>query len=224
MTWLLAISLVESFSEVADRAAGLGYWAVLLVVAGDGVFPLLPGETTIVAAAVLASAGRLDLELVILAGAAGAVLGDSAAYWIGRAGSEPIRRFVTRFAGGDRLAAAERMVARRGPALVFVGRFLPGLRIAINLSAGAGQMRYPKFLLFDVLGAVVWSTQAALIGFFAGRAFADQIWVAFVVALVVAGAIGGAIALQERRRVRREKRAADNAKSGLSAESPGGAP
>ena len=61
----------SNFSQFAEDAAAYGYWAVLLVVAGDGVFPLLPGETAIVAAAVLAADGALSLPLVILAGAVG---------------------------------------------------------------------------------------------------------------------------------------------------------
>ena len=144
----------------------------------------------IVAAAVLAAEGSLSLPLVILAGAAGAVIGDSSAYWIGRGGGGPIKRFVTRFAGAERLEAAERMVRRQGPALVFVGRFLPGIRIAINLSCGAGQMAYPRFLFFDLLGGLVWAAQAALLGYFAGKAFADQLWVAFVVAFGVTLIVG----------------------------------
>jgi membrane-associated protein len=202
-------SIAASFADIAEDAAAYGYWAVMLVVAGDGVFPALPGETAIVAAAVLASTGSLTLPLVVLAGAAGAVAGDSSAYWIGRTGGGPIRRTVARLAGADRLQAAERMVRRQGPALVFVGRFLPGIRIAINLSCGAGQMSYPRFLLFDVMGACVWATQAALLGYFAGRAFADQIWVAFLVAFAVTAAVGGLVALKERQRVRRERAAAE---------------
>lgn len=205
---LAAASIFDSVSQLADDAARYGYWAVLLVVAGDGVFPALPGETAIVAAAVLAADGGLSLPLVILAGAAGAVIGDSCAYWIGRRGGGPIKRFVVRVAGADRLEAAERMVQRQGPVLVFVGRFLPGIRIAINLSCGAGGMAYPRFLAFDVLGAIVWSTQAALLGYFAGKAFADQPWVAFVVAFGVMALVGGAVAIKERQRVRRERAAA----------------
>lgn len=202
---VIVASIFDSFNDIADWAARVGYPAVALVVAGDGVFPILPGETSIVAAAVLASSGRLELPLVILAGAVGAVVGDSAAYWIGRGGGGPIRRFVTRTAGAERLALAERMVERQGAALVFVGRFLPGIRIGINMSCGAGLMRYRRFLLFDSLGAIVWSTQAALIGFFAGRAFADQIWVAFIVAFGVTLLVGGLIGIRERRRIRRER-------------------
>ena len=120
--------LFQAVERFAEDAAGYGYWAVMLVVAGDGVFPLLPGETAIVAAAVLAADGGLSLPLVILAGAVGAVIGDSTAYWIGRGGRGPIRRWLVRMAGEDRLIAAERMVRRHGAVLVFVGRFLPGLR------------------------------------------------------------------------------------------------
>jgi len=205
---IAAASILDNFNEVADWAARVGYWAVALVVAGDGVFPALPGETAIVAAAVLAAQGRLSLPLVILAGAVGAVIGDTAAYWAGRGGGGPIRRTVARLAGEGRLEAAERMVQRQGPALVVAGRFLPGLRIGINMSCGAGQMRYPRFLLFDAMGAVVWSTQAALIGFFAGKAFADRIWVAFVVAFAVTAAVSSFVALKERQRIRRERAAA----------------
>lgn len=208
MLVLPPLALLASVQEFADQAAAYGYWAVLLVVAGDGVFPLLPGETAIVAAAVLAADGSLNLPLVILAGAVGAVIGDSSAFWIGRAGGGPITRFVSRVAGEERLTAAQRMVARQGAALVFVGRFLPGIRIAINLSCGAGQMRYRRFLLFDSLGAIVWSTQAALLGYFAGKAFADQIWVAFVVAIGITLLVGGVVALREKVRVRREAEAA----------------
>lgn len=204
----LALNVFGSIAEFGEDAAALGYWAVLLVVAGDGVFPVLPGETAIVAAAVLAANGSLSLTLVILAGAAGAVIGDSCAFAIGRAGGGPIKRKVARFAGADRLEAAERMVHRQGAALVVVGRFLPGIRIAINMSCGAGQMPYRRFLLFDTIGAIFWSAQAAFLGFFAGKAFADQPWVAFVVAFAVTGIVGGFVTVKERRRVRRENAAA----------------
>lgn len=209
IAWAQGASILDSFSAFAEDAAAYGYWAVLLVVAGDGVFPALPGETAIVAAAVLAADGSLSLPLVIAAGAAGAMIGDSAAFWIGRAGGGPIKRFVTRVAGLERLEAAERMVQRQGPALVFVGRFLPGIRIAINLSCGAGQMAYPRFLAFDALGAAFWSGQAALLGYFAGKAFAGQLWVAFVVAFGVTALVGLVVALKERQRVRRERAEAE---------------
>ena len=69
-------------------------------------------------------------------------------------------------------------------------------------------MDYRRFLFFDMIGAVLWATQAALLGYFAGKAFADQLWVAFVVAFAVTGIVGGFITIKERRRVRQENAAA----------------
>lgn len=201
----LAGSILDAFTGLADSAATYGYPAIALVVAGDGLFPLLPGETVIVAGAVLAAMGDLSLTLVILAGMIGAMIGDWTAFWIGRAGEGPIKRALSRVAGAERVAAAERMVDRQGSALVFIGRFLPGLRIGVNLSCGAGRMSFRRFFIFNALGAACWSTLAALLGFFAGRAFADQPWVAFAIAFAVTLIVGGLIAIRERARVRRER-------------------
>lgn len=192
------------FQSIGDWAADYGYMAIFLVVAGDGIFPILPGETSIIAGAVFAAEGDLTLWGVIVIGAIGAVVGDSLAYWIGRGGATGIRRAVTRMAGQHRTHSAERLVQRHGPALVFTGRFLPGIRIGINMACGAGRMSYPRFLLFDAAGAICWSVQAALIGYFAGKAFANQVWVALVVALGVAAIVALIVIARERRMIARE--------------------
>jgi membrane-associated protein len=219
MTFASITRVIDFFTGLADTAASWGYWAIGLVVAGDGVMPFFPGETAIVAGSVLAAEGTLNLWLVILVGWLGAIAGDSTAYWIGRSGKGPIRRRVAKWAGQGTLGAAERMVQRRGPALVFVGRFLPGLRIGVNLSCGAGQMGYGRFVAFNAMGALVWSAQAALLGFFAGKAFASQPWVAFAVAFVITILVAGGIGIVERRRIRRERAAA--VKEGVTHEDAG---
>lgn len=193
------------FASIGEWAAEYGYITIFLVVAGDGIFPILPGETSIIAGAVFAAEGDLLLWAVVLVGALGAVVGDSLAYWAGRAGGSWIRRSLVRMVGEKRTRTAEGMVRRQGPALVFVGRFLPGIRIGINLACGAGQMSYGRFLLFDAAGALLWSLQAALIGYFAGKAFANQVWVALAVAIGVAIAVGFVVLMRERRMVAREE-------------------
>lgn len=198
-------SALGFFDQFVDWATEHGYWAIVSIVAGDGVFPLFPGETVIVTGGTLAATGHLSLLGVIIAGAVGAIIGDSAAYWLGRAGGEAIRNFFSRVAGHDRVVAAERMVARRGAALVFVGRFLPGIRLAINLSCGAGQMAYKRFIIFDSLGALVWSTQAAVLGYVFGRSFEERPWIGLLIALGIALLVGGIVALRERKHIQHEK-------------------
>ena len=198
-----ALTGIGYFNRMADWAADYGYLAIIAVVAGDGVLPLFPGETVIITGGNIAANGELSLTIVILAGMIGAMIGDSAAYWLGRAGGTRIRNFLSRGAGRARVAAAERMVQRRGPMLVVVGRFLPGIRLAINLSCGAGQMDYKRFFAFNALGALLWSAQAAALGYLFGKSFEDQPWVGLLVALGVAGVVGGIVAIRERRHIAR---------------------
>lgn len=193
------------FDRLTEWATDHGYFAIVAIVAGDGVFPLFPGETVVVTGGTLASTGRLSLIGVILAGMVGAIIGDSSAYWLGRAGGEPIRRFFAKVAGHDRVLAAERMVQRRGPVLVFVGRFLPGIRLAINLSCGAGQMDFRRFIVFDSLGALLWSAQAATLGYIFGKSFESRPWIGLLIALGVAMVVAGLVTVRERKHIQHEK-------------------
>ena len=78
-----------------DQSPALSYLAIFLLIAGDAVVPILPGETTLNTASVLASQGELVLALVIVAGALGAIVGDSTLYWIARSGPGGIRNRLT---------------------------------------------------------------------------------------------------------------------------------
>lgn len=191
------------FDRAGDWAADHGYPAIAAIVAGDGVIPLFPGETAVVAGGNFAEQGKLWLFGVIVAGFVGAIVGDNIAYWLGRAGGESIHRFFRRVAGSERVAAADRMVQDRGAVLVAAGRFLPGIRLAINLSCGAGNMSWKKFATFNALGAAVWSAQAALLGYAFGTLFEEQKWLGLLVAIGIAVFIGGAVAMFEHRKVKR---------------------
>lgn len=190
---------------LGDTVAKWGFIGIMLVVAGDGIFPILPGETAIVAGAVLAAQGNGHLLLVIAAGIIGAILGDSVAFWIGRWGAGPIQRFMERTIGHERYVAAEEMVQRNARPLVVGGRFLPGLRIAVNMACGSGHLTYPRWLGYESLGATLWASQAALLGYFAGKAFASQAWVAFVVAFGVTAVVAVVIGRREHRMRRRHQ-------------------
>lgn len=198
-------SVLGAMDSVANWAEHNGYPAISLIVALDGVIPIFPGETVVVAGGNLAGQGSLSLIAVIIAGMIGAMIGDSTAYWLGRAGGDRIDRWLMKVAGPDRLEAAQHMVQRRGPVLVTAGRFLPGIRIAINFTAGAGHMTYRRFLIFNSLGALIWATQATVLGYVFGKQFEDRPWIGLTIAVAIAVAIGGLVALYEHRKVKRER-------------------
>jgi membrane-associated protein len=192
----------ESFKEyVSDSVWTYPY--LFAVSALDVLIPIVPSETSVILAGVLAGTGDLFLLPVILVAAAGAIVGDNTCYLIGRkAGPWVVRRF---FAGErkKRIDWAEEQVTERGPYLIVVGRFIPGGRTVITLSCGLLEMRWRRFILFDVAAGLVWASYAALLGYFGGRAFEESPLKGFLIAFAIALAITGAVELYRWLRKRR---------------------
>ena len=186
--------MLESFTDYVSGSPWT-YAFIFLISALDVVFPVVPSETSVILAGVLASSGDLVLFAVILVAAAGAILGDNLSYWIGRkAGPWIVRRFFT----GERqkrIDWAEKQVEERGGYFILVGRFIPGGRTAITLACGLLEMRWRKFIVWDVAAGLMWASYAALLGYFGGRAFEESPLKGFAVAFAVALALTGAIEL-----------------------------
>lgn len=138
----------------------------------------LPGEATLIAFAVLASEGDYDIRWVIVAAAAGAIIGDNLGYWlIGRLGGRALfERWGWLRMYRDRvLPRAELLMTRHGGAAVFFGRFVSILRYTVAWIAGLSRMSWPKFLFWNAAGGIVWATGVALIAYYLGRAAIDAI-------------------------------------------------
>ena len=140
------------FESLTDFVSGSPWTYVFLfaVSALDVLIPLVPSETSIILAGVLASSGDLMLVLVIVFAACGAIVGDNVCYWIGRTVGH---RLVERFFKGERhkqVEWAHKQVEERGGYLIIIGRFIPGGRTAVTLSCGMLEMPWHRFLLFDV--------------------------------------------------------------------------
>jgi membrane protein DedA with SNARE-associated domain len=84
-------------------------------------------------------------------------------------------------------------VQERGGYLILVGRFIPGGRTAVTLACGLLEMRWHRFIRFDVAAGLMWASYAALLGYFGGKAFEESPLKGFAVAFVVALAITGGI-------------------------------
>lgn len=178
------------------------YAAILAIAALDSVVPLVPSETTLVSAGVLAGAGDLDIAFVIAAGAVGAFAGDSGAYTLGRLTRPRLeRRIAASEKAAKRRAWAERTLERHGGVVILVARFVPGGRSAATLTAGLVRMRLARFLPYAAFAGLAWAAFAGLLGYAGGRTFEDHPHVAFAAAFGAAGAV--ALALEGGRRWRR---------------------
>ena len=138
---------------------------VAAVVALESMGVPLPGETTLVTAALYAGTTHdLHIGAVVAAAALGAIAGDSAGYWIGRRfGQRLLVRYgrLIRIDAG-RLRLGQYLFARHGGKVVFFGRFVALLRALAAILAGTNGMRWPRFLAFNAAGGVCW---ASLFGF-----------------------------------------------------------
>lgn len=166
----------------------------------------LPGEIVLVSAALLSSQHELAVSPIGVGAAAiiGAVIGDSTGYAIGRRLGLPLfdrlgRRFPNHFGPGH-VMFAERLFDRWGARAVFFGRFIALLRIFAGPLAGALKMRYARFLLANVSGALCWAGGTTALVYYAGMAAERWLtrfsWIALIVA-VVCGVVA-AILLRER--------------------------
>jgi membrane protein DedA with SNARE-associated domain len=148
-----------------------GYLAVGFLIFVEDFGVPAPGETVLIAAAVYAGAGRLNIVAVGVVGFVAAVLGDNIGYAIGRFGG---RTLVLRFGRyvrltEERLARAESFFARHGGKIVIVARFIEGLRQANGIIAGITRMHWLRFVAFNSLGAALWVATWTSVGYLAGN-------------------------------------------------------
>ena len=155
-----------------------GLWVVFIVVLLEvGGLPFIPGETALVAAAVIASQGHGSIAATISLAAAAAIVGATIAYVVGRVwgrsllGVWPWFERVTK-PGVDR---SERFFDRHGSKAVFLGRFLPLLRATLGWMAGVGRMNAVRFMIWNIVGGVTWACAIGFLAFFGGRAAADAV-------------------------------------------------
>jgi membrane-associated protein len=199
---MIAAFLGDFFDGLSDLSASPWFLlAILLVAFFDSVIPLVPSETMVIIGGVAAGQGEQYLPLVLLCGAAGAFLGDNAAYQLGVSAEGFLRRTLFRGPKGERrLQWASRQLETRGGVLLLTARFIPGGRTAITVSSGVTRQRRRRFMLWDAVACTVWSTYASLLGFVGGKTFEDNHTLAFVVAF--AAAVGVTVIIEVIRHLR----------------------
>lgn len=188
--------MFHQFTDLVANASGWAY-AILFVLAFlDALVPIVPSETSVITAGVVASAGDLSLPLVILFAAAGAFAGDNTSYFVGaRYGTRINDRFFQSEKAKGRIAWAQRQVEERGGELIVIARFIPAGRTVVTLSAGTLGYPWRRFVVFDAIAASIWAVYAALLGYLGGHAFEAQPWKGLLLAFAIAFAVTGAVEL-----------------------------
>ncbi len=164
-----------------------------------------PGETALVAAAVLASQGKLQIWLVIVIGVCSAIIGDNIGYWLGRRYGRSVfmasgpflhhRVHAVRYGDG--------FFKRHGAKAVFLGRWIALVRFATAWLAGINRMPIKRFFFWNAFGGITWGITYGLVGYYGGKAAAHVLAQAGLVGLGVMVAMFVAFVITVRRRERR---------------------
>ncbi len=208
----------DAFTELSEwiEDTSAAWWFPLIVFSVallDSVFPVVPGETTVIAGGVAAGAGEQNLAIIILAGALGAFLGDNLAYTIGHRFKGRVRSWAERKpARIARLDGAALQIRKRGGLLLITARFIPGGRTILTISSGITDQPRRWFAFWVGVAGIIWASYAAILGYVFGQAFEDDhtlaFWLAFGTALGITLLVELIRWVRDRRRAGRDAEAA----------------
>lgn len=199
---------------IVNQFGGWSYlilFAIIFIETGLVIFPFLPGDSLIFAAAAMAANPRYGLNVwfVYLVVALAAVLGDSANYEIGvrmaHAGEK--HAWFNKLINQKNRLAAEKFFERHGSITIVVGRFIPFIRTFVPFISGGSKMHYRTFITYNVIGGLLWTGLFTIIGFFFGNIpFVRDHFSMIVVAIILVSVVPIAIvALKKRITLKREK-------------------
>jgi len=199
------------FESIVDAVSGSNwsYLIVFAIAAIDAFFPVVPSEATAIAAGVVAGTGGLRVEIVILAAAAGALLGDNITFFGGHFLGERLdRRFFQGEKAKKRVDWARRTLDERGPYLIVVARFIPGGRTVTMFTAGFVEtFPWRRFVVFDLIACAIWGSYAVLLGYLGGRTFEEEPWKGLLLAFGIAVAVTAVVEAVRHLRARRSAHA-----------------
>ena len=187
--------------------AQTAYLICFLFVWFDAVIPIFPGETTLSAASTLAAEGDLELQYVMLAGALGAIVGDSSLFWIARKTRSRVESQLDRALENPKIKAAWRSLDRSPGLLIVAGRYVPGMRFAVNASMGLSDMPYRRFLPWSILGGVLWSVYTCALAYKVATTLAGYPLASVVISSLITTAAIAAIFVVVRRKSRKAQAA-----------------
>ena len=193
--------MLAALLDVNHLVQTAGYPLLFVLVMSESAGVPIPGEASLIAAAVLASQGKLQIGLVIALAATAAIVGDNIGYMIGRKGGRWLLERPGAFQRQRQevLRVGEPFFEVHGPKAVFFGRFLLGLRIWASWLAGATRMRWHVFALWNALGGIAWASAIGLIAYLLGSSAGNAIEAFGIYGLVaVLIAIVGGLVLHRR--------------------------
>ena len=164
------LSVLQQFLHDYDKLTYGILFLVIFVETGFIIMPLLPGDSLLFAVGLLASTtGKLDVTIVIPLLIVAALLGDNVNYFVGSKFGDYVKsKEKILFLKREYIEQTEKFYEKHGGIAVILARFMPIIRTVAPFVAGAGSMKYAKYIFNCIVGAVLWVTSITLLGYFLG--------------------------------------------------------
>lgn len=155
--------------SIVQAAGYTGLTAIVFAESGLLIGFFLPGDSVLFAAGFLASQGVLNIYILLPILFLAAVIGDNVGYTFGfRLGPKIFKREESLFFQKENLVKAQSFFDKHGGKTIIIARFIPVVRTFAPILAGVGKMRYKTFLVYNLIGAVLWAVGLLLLGYFLG--------------------------------------------------------
>lgn len=172
-TTLVAVDLLSPDKLLATFGM-IGLFAVIFAESGLLFGFFLPGDSLLFTAGLLASQGKLNLPIILVGCFVAAVAGDQVGFAFGRrVGPAIFRRPDSRFFKRENVVRAQAFFDRHGPRTIVLARFVPIVRTFVPVMAGVGEMAYRTFVIYNVLGGLLWAVGVTLLGYGLGEVVPD---------------------------------------------------
>jgi membrane protein DedA with SNARE-associated domain len=168
----MVTKLLESLGKlIIIIISSTGYFGVFFLMALESMIAPIPSELVMPFAGFLAADGRFSFTMVVVSSSLGSIVGSLISYYMGKYGGNPlvIKFGKYLFLDVSDLKKTEAWFARRGEKTIFISRFIPVVRHLISIPAGIGKMNLPRFCIYTVIGATLWNTFLAYLGYVLGQ-------------------------------------------------------
>ncbi len=192
---------------LAEVSPAWAYVLTFLFVWFDAVIPIFPGETTLSAASTIAAGGGLTLGLIMLAGALGAVVGDTSLFWIARMNKAKMQPHLDKALENPKVRIAWESLERSPGLLIVAGRYVPGMRFAVNASMGLSKIAYRRFLGWSILSGVLWSVYTCALAYWVSTTLSGFPLASLVISSLITSGALAAVYFVEKHKIRKAKRA-----------------
>lgn len=185
----LILHLDEYLSQIVGAYGGLTYailFAIVFAETGLVITPFLPGDSLLFAAGAISSLGSLNVGLVWFLLLVAAIVGDTVNYWVGHFfGQKIVDNPKIKFINQEHIDKTEKFFKKYGGKTIILARFVPIVRTFAPFVAGVGSMEYKKFILYNVVGGMLWVSLFTFAGYFFGNIPAIQDNFHFVIFAII---------------------------------------